>query len=69
MSTVRMNVCGGAFSTSDRTDKAIQNSLELSQRFYNCATTSGVIKIIEGTTGVIQSFTLIATVSMFCKYT
>ena len=58
MPAVRPNVCGGAFSTSDRVDVTIQNGLEITQHFYHCATASGVIKIIKGTAGVYSMFHL-----------
>ena len=54
--TVKRDVCGGAFSTSDRTDKAMQRGLKLSQRFYQSAHASGQIKVIEGATTVCSMF-------------
>ena len=48
------NICGGAFSTSDRRDIAIQKGLKLSLDIYLC--TSGVIKPIKGSAGVYSMF-------------
>ena len=56
LTAVKRDVCGGAFSISDRTDKAIQKGLKLSQRFYQSAHASGQIKVIEGTTAVYSMF-------------
>ena len=56
MPNITRKVCGGSFASCDQTNMSIQKGLQLTHDYYRKKDSSGVIKLIEGTTEVYSIF-------------